>query len=427
MMNLRKKLFWISILYFAEGLPFGIFRDMWPVYFRQNGVSLKEIGFMTFLTLPWSIKFLWSPIVDRFGDRRSWVLYCCTAMAGLIVVVPLLDPTRPTTLLLGILVAFTFASATQDITIDAYAIGLVSKGEEGVTNSFRAASYQVAVVVGGGVTMWLIHPLGWTGVYLLLGVMFLLLAIVARLAPPVPVAHRAPRDMARQFWRFVSRPGSIAVFLFILTFRLDVTFIGVMVKPFWVDQGMTPGEIGTISTTLGAVLVSVGAIVGGLITTRIGIFNALWSLGLAQAAPNLVYAAVAHWSLGRPWLYTASCLESLGTGLGTAAFLSFLMRICDKDQAATQYALLTAIYGMTRFLGGWSGVGVERLGYDGFFALTFLIALPCYLLLPWVRDWCANGAGPESGASPEAAPGRRQPEHASQLDGREEFAGPAVR
>jgi PAT family beta-lactamase induction signal transducer AmpG len=162
--------------------------------------------------------------------------------------------------------------------------------------------------------------------------------------------------MASQFWRFVSRPGSIAVFLFVLTFRLDIMFIGSMIKPFWVDRGMTPEEIGMVSTIVGAGLVSLGAVLGGIITTRIGIFHALWSMGLAQAFPSLAYAAVAYWNLGRPWLYAASCLESLGIGLCTAAFLSFLMRICDKDQAATQYALLTALYGLTRFLGGWSGM-----------------------------------------------------------------------
>ena len=407
--SLRKKLAWIAALYFIQGLPLGIFRDVLPVYFRQSGVSLKEIGFMTFLTLPWSLKVFWSPLVDRFGERRTWVLAACVSMAGLMLALPLFDAAHPTTLLFAALFTFTLASATQDIAIDAYAIGVVSKGQEGVTNSFRAAFYQIAVIVGGGGTMWLVRPLGWSWIYVLLAALFVAMALGVLFSPPVPVVHRPPREMASQFWRFVSRPGAIAVFLFILTFRLDIMFIGSMIKPFWVDRGMTPEEIGMVSTIVGAGLASLGAVIGGLITTRIGVFHALWSLGLAQAFPSLAYAAVAHWNLGRPWLYTASCLESLGIGLCTAAFLSFLMRICDKDQAATQYALLTALYGLTRFLGGWSGLAAERLGYASFFTLTFLFCGPAYLFLPWVRRWAergGTGAGtPDLETAPSAATG----------------------
>ncbi len=403
--NLRKKLAWIAALYFIQGLPLGIFRDVLPVYFRQSGVSLKEIGFMTFLTLPWSLKVFWSPLVDRFGERRTWVLFACAVMASLMLALPLFDAAHPAALLFAALFAFTLASATQDIAIDAYAIGVVSKGQEGVANSFRAAFYQIAVIVGGGGTMWLVGPLGWSWVFVLLAALFVALALSVLFSPPVPVAHRPPREMASQFWRFVSRPGSIAVFLFILTFRLDIMFIGSMIKPFWVDRGMSPEEIGMVSTVVGAGLVSLGAVIGGLITTRVGVFHALWSLGLAQAFPSLAYAAVARWNLGRPWLYAASCLESLGIGLCTAAFLSFLMRICEKDQAATQYALLTALYGLTRFLGGWSGVAAEHLGYASFFTLTFLMCAPAYLLLPWVRRWVREDGGGPGRRGVVAAPG----------------------
>src|SRR5439155_959455 len=130
---------------------------------------------------------------------------------------------------------------------------------------------------------------------------------------------------------------------------------------------------------------------------RFGVFPGLWALGLTQALPNLAYVAVAGFDLGRPWLYSASLFESFASGLAIAAFMAFLMRICDKDQAATQYALLSALFGLTRFLGGASGYGVEHLGYAGFFTLTFFLALPSYLLLPWVRRWIGNGEGQGQG------------------------------
>ncbi len=400
-MTLRKKLFWISILYFAEGLPFGIVYDVLPVYFRQNGVSLKDIGFMFFLTLPWTLKVLWSPLVDRFGQRRTWVALCCSAMACAVLAIPLFQASQPTLLLWLVLLAFTVASATQDIAIDAYAIGILSKGEEGIANGYRLALYRVAVLLGGGGTMYLVRPLGWTWIFLILAVAFVALAFVAWASPPVVVVHEPPREWARHFWAFLSRPGSIAIFVFVLTYRMGELFMMPMVKPFWVDRGMTPEEIGTISTIAGTILGILGTLVGGIFTTRFGIFTGLWVLGLAQAVPNLGYAAVAQFSLGRPFLYGASMFESFAFGLGTGAFFAFLMRICDKRQAATQYALLSSVVGLGRFFGGWSGLGVERFGYAGFFALTFVLSLPCYLLLPWVRRWVANGDGRGAGALQE--------------------------
>jgi len=401
-MTLRRKLIWISVLYFAEGLPLGIVLSVLPVYFRQNGVSLTEIGFMSFLSLPWAIKVLWAPLVDRFGQRRTWVTLCCAAMACAIAAVPLFDAARPEMLLWLVLLAFTLASATQDIAIDAYTIGLVSKGEEGPVNGVRVAWYRVALMAGGGGTMWLVKPLGWTWVFLLLALAFIALAFVAWATPPVTVVHQPAREWARQFGAFLSRPGSIAVFAFILTYKLGDFLIGPMIKPFWVDQGMSPEEIGTISTIVGALLSIAGALAGGVFIKRYGIFHGLWFLGLVHTAQNLAYAAVAQFALGRPYLYSASVLESFTGGLGTAAFLAFLMRICDKDQAATQYALLSALFGLTRFLGGASGYGVEHLGYAGFFTLTFFLALPSYLLLPWVRRWIGNGEGQGQGVGAKA-------------------------
>src|SRR5882672_2857434 len=267
-MTLRKKLIWISILYFAEGLPYGLIYDVLSVYFRQSGVSLKEIGFMFFLTLPWAIKFLWSPLVDRFGQRRTWVTVCCVAMAAVMFSVPLFDAGHPTTGLWALLLLFTVASATQDIAIDAYTIGLLSKGEEGVANGVRVALYRAALLLGGGGTMFLVRPLGWTWVFLILSIAFVALAFTAWLMPPVEVVRQPPREFARHFWAFLSRPGSIAVFTFILAYRLPELLMGPMIKPFWVDRGMTTEEIGAISTSAGVVLTVLGALAGGLFTTR---------------------------------------------------------------------------------------------------------------------------------------------------------------
>ncbi len=385
MISLKKKLVWVSLLYFVEGLPLGIVYDILPVYFRTQGVSLKEIGFMFFLTLPWAIKVFWAPAIDRWGQRSHWVIACCLAMAGVLFLVPHLSEPGP--LLWTALLIFTTASATQDIAIDAYTIGLLDKGEEGVANGFRISAYRIALLLGGGGTMYLIRPFGWGRIFPIIGLIFILLAVVASRSPAVPVVHLPRHEWLKTFWGFLSRRGSVAVFLFILTYKAGDLLMGPMVKPFWVDRGMTPEEIGTISTIGGVVLSILGALAGGLFTSRYGIFHGLWILGLGQALSNLGYAAVAGLDLGRPFLYGASLFESFTAGLGSASFMAFLMRICNKNQAATQYALLSALFGMTRFFGGFSGVAAEHWGYALFFLATFFAALPAYLLLPWVKRW----------------------------------------
>jgi MFS transporter, PAT family, beta-lactamase induction signal transducer AmpG len=406
-MSLRKKLLWISLFYFAQGMPFGIFLDVLPVYFRDHGVSLTDIGLMWYLTLPWTLKVLWAPLLDRYAERRTWVTICCSLMAVAMLGVPLLDAAHPSATLWLLLLSFTLLSATQDISIDAFSVALLSKGEEGVANGVRVALYRVALMVAGGGSMYLVAPFGWAWVFLALALAFVVLAIAAWAAPQVPVVHQPPRQWARQFWAFLSRRGSIAVFGFVLIYKIGDLVMGPMVKPFWIDRGMTPAEIGTISTNAGVILSVLGAMLGGLFTTRFGIFNGLWVLGLGQAVSNLGYAAVAHYNL--PWqaLYAASMFESFTQGLGTAAFLSFLMRICDKDQAATQYALLSALYALPRSLiAPSSGYLAQSWGYAPFFAFTFLLALPAYALLPWVRRWVGNGTpGGHAAADPAAETG----------------------
>jgi PAT family beta-lactamase induction signal transducer AmpG len=194
----------------------------------------------------------------------------------------------------------------------------------------------------------------------------------------------------RQFARV---PGFAYVVLFVLTFKLGDMALGPMVRPFWVDRHFTPVQIGAIPGTLGVIATIAGALAGGHLTGRWGAFRALWILGIAQAASNLAYAAAAALPPSTALMYTASVVESFCGGLGTAPFLAFLMSICDKAHAATQYALLSALFGLTRVLSGaLSGWATESLGYTVYFTLTFVLAWPALLLLPRVRGWSAERA-----------------------------------
>jgi PAT family beta-lactamase induction signal transducer AmpG len=388
-MKLRRKLFWVSVLYFAEGFPFGIAVDNLPVYFRTHGVSLTQIGLMSLLGAPWTLKVLWAPLVDRFGTRQRWCVSCLAIMALLMAALPFFDPSAPSVWLWCTLILFTTASATQDIAIDAYTIGLLNPGEEGVANGVRVSAYRVALIVGGGGLVILAKPFGWTAVFFTGAAILAGLMLLVGRSPALTIPPSDPQ----QSWftplvRWLERPGAPMIFLFVLTYKLGESSLGPMVKPFWVDRGLSLQEIGLISTSLGVGASILGALAGGALTTRWGIFRALWVLGLIQAFSHLGYAAVAQFNLGRPGIYAASLCESFAAGLATAAFLSFLMHICDKRRAATEYALLSAIFGFTRSLAGaFSGWGTTHLGYAAYFLVTLFLALPAFALLPWVRAW----------------------------------------
>ncbi|MCK6553562.1 MFS transporter [Candidatus Binatia bacterium] len=391
-MSLNRKLFWIAVLYFAEGLPFGIVVDTLPVYFRVHGVSLTAIGLMSLLGAPWTLKVVWAPLVDRFGPYRRWILSCLALMALSLTALPLAPAVDPGPLVWALLFAFTLASATQDIAIDAYTINLLAPGEEGVANGVRLAAYRVALIVGGGGLVMLAGGLGWTAVFHAAAGLLIVAALAVARSPLLP---RPPAATGGSWFRplrdWILRPGAPAVFLFVLTYKLGDASMGPMVKPFWVDRGLSLEEIGLVSTTLGIAASIVGALAGGLLTSRWGIFTALWSLGLLQALSNLGYAGVAALDGGRPAIYAASLFESFTGGLGNAAFLAFLMHICDKERAATEYAMLSAVFGLTRSLAGAvSGLGVTVLGYGSYFAITFFLAFPAFALLPWIRGWAAN-------------------------------------
>ncbi len=385
---LRRKLPWIALLYFAQGLPFGVVYDLLPVYFRSAGVSLREIGFLSLLGLPWSLKVFWSPLVDRLGDRRSWSSLCLAAMAAILAVLPVFPPGAFGWSLRGLLLAFTVLSATQDIAIDAYTIGLVRHGEEGPANSMRVSAYRAAIIAVGGGLVALSAFRSWPFLIRIAALALLLLAVGVRLAPRLSIPAAARRTLWRSLWTWLKRPAAPGVFLFILLFKVGDSGMGPMVKPFWLDRGLTPAEVGLISTTIGMLMTVLGAVVGGIFVGRVGIFRGLWILGALQAVSNLGYAGVAWLDLPRPSVYAASVFESLTGGMGTAAFLSFLMNICEREHAAVEYALLSAIFGLSRSVaGGFSGWATERLGYGDYFGVTFLLALPAFALLPWVRRW----------------------------------------
>jgi len=335
-------------------------------------------------------------VVHRYGDRRVWMFACMAGVALVVGFLPFVDATQVTWLLLVLLLGLTTLSATQDVAIDSYSVGLVRREEEGPANGVRASAYRVALVFFGGGVVFLAAVLDWSKLFVLAGGLLALLALSARAIPKLTLPEEARVHWLAGFVGWAGTWRVVPLVLFVLTYKLGEFAIGPMVKPFWVDYGGSIWplkedlvfQIGLMPTTFGIVLSVAGALAGGAFISRFGIFHAVWLLGLLQATSNLGYSLVQWLDLGRFGLYGASIFESFSGGLGTAAFLAFLMNVCQKEHATVQYAFLSSIFSLTgRLVGGISGFGAERFGYGNYFALTFLVSLPAFLFLPWIKSW----------------------------------------
>ena len=392
----RKKLGIVALLYFIQGAPAAILWEVLPVYFRLHGVSLRAIGGLRLLELPYSLKFFWSPLVHRYGDRRVWVLACMLGIATVLFALPFVNVAAVGVIVLVLMLGLTTLSATQDVAIDSYSVGLISRDEEGAANGVRASAYRVALVCAGGGLVFLAAVLPWNSLFILASVIFALLGFAVLTIPRQIVPEEAREHWLKGFIGWAGTWRVVPLILFVLTYKLGEFAIGPMVKPFWVDYGKSIWpvpedlmfQIGLFPTTVGIVLSVVGALMGGAFISRYGIFHGVWFLGLLQAVSNLGYSLVEWFNLGRFGLYGASMFESFSGGLGTAAFLAFLMNVCQKEHATVQYAFLSSVFSLTgRLVGGISGLGAERYGYGNYFAITFLLSTPAYFFLPWVRGW----------------------------------------
>ncbi len=313
-----------------------------------------------------------------------WIIGCqvgiATVLAGFVFAVPGGTP------FFALLFALVALSATQDIAVDASTIEMSSKEELGPANGIRVTAYRIAMIVAGGVMVGLSASLGWSRLFLAAGAFFLLLALVNVRLPLADRAPAAKEPIFEPIRDLLTSPGIAGVICFVLLFKLGDLALTPMVKPFWLDSGFSVEQIGWVQTTLGVGASIVGALAGGALTAKLGTFRALWMLGAVQALSNLGYYLAAAAGAPAGMMYTAAIIEQFTMGLGTAAFLAFLMSLCTRRHAATQFALLSALYRVAGIAAGSvSGFLTVRTGYETYFLITFLLALPGFLFLPAVR------------------------------------------
>ncbi len=383
----------VAILYFSQGFPFGIYDRTMGIYLRQQHISLAAIGFVSSVGLAWSLKPLWAPLVDTFGSYRAWILGSLAVLCAAIAMFAVTPAAS-----IGFWIAATllaFASATQDIAIDALTIRITPDHDIGRINSIRVTAARIAFIAMGGGLATLSDRIGWDGAFLAAAVLAAVVLICVALFVPKDAGRMERHENLFKALLDWLRRNGVIVFIVVLIYRLGDSALRPMIAPYWIDRGYTATEAGNVTTTIGMVCVILGAISGGWFVTRYGIFKALLWLGLVQMLSNLGYALVAATNAGRPGLYAAAVAESFCDGLGTAAFMSFLMYICDRENAATEYAVLSATFALPRtVIASTSGVLAESMGYTGYFWLTAALALPGLLLLPLIRERVATASAP---------------------------------
>lgn len=397
-MKLNKKLLLISFLYFAEGFPFGIIEQTLPIYLRVHGMSLAWLGLLSLLSLPYALKFIWAPAVDFISSRRKWIVSTQFLLSALMLALLVWDPANPEVLLWVCVTSLAVMSATQDIAIDAYSIEMLKTSEMGVANGFRQASYRLAMIVSGGVFVAIGGWLGWNIAFIAAAVVLAICALVSLGLPAVEVPRStfSFSSLHAPFKDLFARRNVIQVILFILFYKLGDLAMGPIVRPFWLDRGLSTAEIGLITGTLGVVAAISGGLAGGLFMARWGIYRGLWVFGLCQCVSHLTYAFVAaeSWT-GHLGVYVASAAESFCSGLGTSAFLAFLMSICNRQYSASQYALLSALFRSTGIIAGAVGGWVtEIIGYSYYFGLTFILPLPAFAFMLEVKSWIVEDTRP---------------------------------
>lgn len=387
-----------AVLYFSEGLPFGIVKELAPLYLRFQHVELKTIGLASSVSIAWTLKFFWSPLVDTSGSYRRWIAGALIAIAGSLAAIALL-PAQVTTFFYVFLGILAFASATQDIAVDALTIRATPNEFLGPVNSIRVTAYRVALMVGGGALAALAGRAGWRSAFGAAAAIAIAILLYTMTLPDDRGARTERARLLQDLSHWLRRPRAGVLLLIVFIYRLGEFAIVTMIKPYWVDRGYSAEEIGTITSVVGVIVSVIGVILGGWIVARIGLYAGLIWLGIAQTLSNVGYAVVATIAAGRWAIWAAAVVENLGYGAGVAAFLAYLMSICDRDRAATEYALLSAAFGLTgAVMGTVSGYIAQYAGYPVYFWLTVILGIPVLFVLPLVRNVISGRASSEESA-----------------------------
>jgi len=380
---------------FASGLPLLLIGSVLQAWLKRSGVDLASIGLFALAGLPYTLKFLWSPLFDRyapplFGRRRGWLLavqiVLAAALFGLSTAQPSPDNLLPVSVAA---LAVAFFSASQDIVIDAYRRESLSDVELGLGSALYVNGYRVALLVAGAGGLILAGTFSYETMFQLMALVMAACIVVTLIAPEPPLPPGRPATLVEAvvlpFRDYFTRDGAWLALAFILFYKLGDTMASAMTTPFYLDRGFSEVEIGTVVKLFGFWATIIGGTLGGVWILRIGMRRALWLFGAGQMVSTLGFVVLAGIAPTTAALATVVAIENFTGGLGTAAFVGFMGSLTDRRFTATQYALLSSLMGVPRVIAsaptGWLA---ESMGWAAFFLLCTLIAIPGLALLRWV-------------------------------------------
>lgn len=384
---------------FSSGLPLFILISLLPAWLRSEGVDLKSIGLFALISLPFTWKFLWAPLFDRYipplGRRRGWMLI---AQLLLLISIPLfgaLNPTLDIWTIAYLATTVAFFSACQDIAVDAYRREILPDIELGMGNVIHVNAYKIAGLVPGSLSLILADHFTWQSVFLITA-LFMLPGILMTLLVKEPLLKLgAPRTLraavVEPFHEFIHRNGlktALLILAFIFLYKLGDSMATALATPFYLDMGFSKTEIGLIAKNAGLWPSVIGGLLGGVWMFKLGINRALWVFGAVQMVAILGFAYLATVGHSLLWLGIVIGIEAFGVGLGTAAFVAYIAQTTHPLYTATQFALFTSLAAVPRtFANAATGYMVENLGWFKFFIVCFILAIPGMLLLIKIAPW----------------------------------------
>ena len=387
---------------FACGLPLLLTITVLQAWMKEEGVDLTVIGIMSLVGLPYTVKFLWAPIMDRFtlpflGRRRGWLLI---AQIALICSIVLLGLSNTKNLWMIAVSAFlvTFFSASQDIVVDAYRREDLADAELGLGSSLYVNGYRVGMLLASGGGLIMADHISFAMVYLIMAACMLPGLLTTLLTPEPVISAGTPGSLKEAVVNplidYFSRQGALWILAFILFYKIGDTMASAMTLPFYLDIGFTKTEIGAVVKLFGFWATIIGALTGGVMMLRLGISRSLWIFGLLQAISTAGFALLAKIGHSIPALAGVIAFENLSGGMGTAAYVAFMGSITNKKFTATQYALLSSLMGVPRVLASApTGYFAKHMGWASFFIMCTLIAVPGMLLLLKFAPWSSEEGG----------------------------------
>ena len=385
---------------FSSGLPLFISLYLLQAWLAKSGLDVKALGLFALVQFPYILKFLWSPLLDRYrfgnlGRRRGWMLLSQFALLVAIGLMGALDPRTQLTWIIPASLLLAFLSATQDIVIDAYRREILSDEEQGLGNAIYVNAYKTAALVPGGLALILADVLPWSSVFWATSA-FMLPGVICTLVIKEPEVYGAPPRNLQEavilpFKEFIFRDGwqaALLILLFILLYKLGDSMATALATKFYLDLGFSMTQIGLIAKTTGFWASIAGGIVGGVWMIKLGINRGLWIFGALQALASLGFAVLAQAGANQWLLAGVIGFEAFAVGLGTTAFVAYLAKSTDRRYTATQFALFSSLASVPRTLINASvGYIVAETGWFTFFILCFVLAFPGMAMLPKIAPW----------------------------------------